>query len=270
MRPKNSPTEHAQQVVELFRAPASVGCCSGAAKMPVLRQRHDALALIFFLQMSGWQRRRGNSSQPRSPRHQLAVLHRQARKPKLRPADRLLWVGLRRFWPRWQHALLLFQPQIVIAWYCRGFRLFWRWKSRGRSARPSTNCELTALVQRMWQANPSWGSRRIQTERAKLGIPISDSTVRKYRPKHRRSASAKRADQIPSRSFKFKFLKSTCMPNAGVPALGAGYPDISRLNRGKFQSISETIPKTSPSGQARSPRPRIHRWNGIKAISRHT
>jgi hypothetical protein len=42
MRPKSSPTEHAQQVVELFRAPASVGCCCpGAAKMPVLRQRHD-------------------------------------------------------------------------------------------------------------------------------------------------------------------------------------------------------------------------------------
>ena len=37
---------------ELFRAPASVGCCcSGAAKMPVLRQRHNALALRFFLQV---------------------------------------------------------------------------------------------------------------------------------------------------------------------------------------------------------------------------
>jgi hypothetical protein len=38
-------------------------------------------------------------------RHQLAVLKRQTRKPKLRPADPLLWVGLLRFWPRWQHAL---------------------------------------------------------------------------------------------------------------------------------------------------------------------
>jgi transposase InsO family protein len=42
----------------------------------------------------------------------------------------------------------------------------------------------------MWQANPTWGSPRIQAELAKLGIPISDSTVRKYRPKHRRSPSA--------------------------------------------------------------------------------
>ena len=44
--------EALEQVVELFRAPASVGCCcAGAAKMPALRQRHDALALKFFLQV---------------------------------------------------------------------------------------------------------------------------------------------------------------------------------------------------------------------------
>jgi len=41
--------ELAKQVVELFRAPASTGCCChGAAKMPVLRQRYKALALKFF------------------------------------------------------------------------------------------------------------------------------------------------------------------------------------------------------------------------------
>jgi len=28
----------------------------------------------------------------------------------------------------------------------------------------------------MWQANPAWGSRRIQAELAKLGIAVSDST----------------------------------------------------------------------------------------------
>jgi hypothetical protein len=34
-----------------------------------------------------------------------------------------------------------------------------------------------------WLANPTWGSRRIQAELAKLGIAVSDSTIRKYRPK---------------------------------------------------------------------------------------
>ena len=123
-------------------------------------------------------------------RHQLAVLQRQAPKPKLRPADRLLWVGLLRFWPNWQQALLLVQPQTVIAWHRWGFRLFWHWKSRARRGRPSLDSDLIALIRRMWQANPTWGSPRIQAELAKLGIRISDSTVRRYRPKHRRPRSA--------------------------------------------------------------------------------
>ena len=43
--------EALKQVVDLFRVPASAGC-SGAAKMPALRQRHNALALRLFLQVS--------------------------------------------------------------------------------------------------------------------------------------------------------------------------------------------------------------------------
>jgi len=38
----------------------------------------------------------------------------------------------------------------------------------------------------MWSSNPTWGSKRIQAELAKLGIAVSDSTVRKYRPRTRR------------------------------------------------------------------------------------
>jgi transposase InsO family protein len=37
----------------------------------------------------------------------------------------------------------------------------------------------------MWSNNPTWGSKRIQAELAKLGITVSDSTVRKHRPKTR-------------------------------------------------------------------------------------
>jgi putative transposase len=49
---------------------------------------------------------------------------------------------------------------------------------------------LVCLIRRMWQANPTWGSPRIQAELAKQGIAVSDSTIRHYRPKHRPSASA--------------------------------------------------------------------------------
>jgi putative transposase len=36
-------------------------------------------------------------------------------------------------------------------------------------------------------SNPTWGSKRIQAELAKLGIEVSDSTIRKYRPRTRRN-----------------------------------------------------------------------------------
>jgi transposase InsO family protein len=39
------------------------------------------------------------------------------------------------------------------------------------------------LIRRMWRANPTWGSIRIQDELACLGIKVSDATVRKYRPR---------------------------------------------------------------------------------------
>src|SRR5438105_3586088 len=42
--------------------------------------------------------------------------------------------------------------------HCLGFRLFWRWKSRNREGRPSVDRDLFTLIQRMWQANPTWSS----------------------------------------------------------------------------------------------------------------
>ena len=119
-------------------------------------------------------------------RHQLAVLRRRSRKPKLGQADRLLWLALRRLWPGWHKGLLLFQPQTVVAWHRLGFRLFWRWRSRARGGRPTADRKLINLIRQMWSSNPTWGSKRIQAELAKLGIAVSDSTIRKYRPRIQR------------------------------------------------------------------------------------
>ena len=115
-------------------------------------------------------------------RHQLLVLQRQRPKPRLHSWDRLLWVALRRLWPDWYRSLMIFQPQTVVRWHRAGFRMFWRWKSRRRGGRPAKDKPLTQLIGQMWQSNLTWGSRRIQAELAKLGIQVSDSTIRKYRP----------------------------------------------------------------------------------------
>ena len=47
-------------------------------------------------------------------RHQLELLTRSDRRPRFRPVDRLLWVGLRRCWTAWRDALVLVQPATVI------------------------------------------------------------------------------------------------------------------------------------------------------------
>ena len=41
----------------------------------------------------------------------------------------------------------------------------------------------------MWNSNPTWGAPRIQAELHKLGIEVSDSTVRRYRPPQHRQPS---------------------------------------------------------------------------------
>jgi transposase InsO family protein len=84
--------------------------------------------------------------------------------------------------------LVIIQPQTVIGWHRAGFRMYWRWKSRD-AGRPPIDRELIQLIRRMWQANPTWGSPRIRDELAKLGLQVSDSTIRKYRPKPQRLSS---------------------------------------------------------------------------------
>jgi putative transposase len=41
----------------------------------------------------------------------------------------------------------------------------------------------------MWSSNPTWGAPRIQAELQKLGIDVSESTVRRYRPLRPRQPS---------------------------------------------------------------------------------
>ena len=122
-------------------------------------------------------------------RHQITVLNRQHPKPKLRPADRLIWITLKNFWPSWKSALVIFRPETVIGWHRAGFRIFWRWKSRHRLGRPGKDRELIRLIRRMWSVNPTWGRPRIRDELAKLGLQATTAAIRKYRPQSRHRPS---------------------------------------------------------------------------------
>jgi hypothetical protein len=123
-------------------------------------------------------------------RHQLAVYQQTAKRPKLQPADRLLWVWLSRLWPGWQDALEFVQPRTVIAWQKKRFQDYWRRLSQsGKPGRPAIPKEVMELIQDMWRSNPTWGSPRIVVELQKLGIHVAKSTVEKYRPRDRKPPS---------------------------------------------------------------------------------
>jgi len=114
-------------------------------------------------------------------RHQLAVLQRSVGRPRLRRRDRLFWVALSQLWAGWRASLLIVQPATVLAWHRQGFQLYWRWKSRCRSAgRPPLDLELRTLIRRMARENPTWGRRRIQAELRFLGYEVAGLTVAKY------------------------------------------------------------------------------------------
>jgi putative transposase len=124
-------------------------------------------------------------------RHQLLVLHRSCRGHRLNlcVTDRLLWVWLSRLWTGWRSALVMVKPETVVAWHRKGFRLYWRWKSRHPNGRPSITPEVRDLIRRMSRANPRWGAPRIHGEILKLGIDISQATVAKYMVRIRKPPS---------------------------------------------------------------------------------
>ena len=122
-------------------------------------------------------------------RQQLTVLRRQSRRPKLKRRDRLFWVLLSKIWNDWRSSVLIVQPGTVIKWHRQGFRLYWRWKSRGRTGRPQIPVEARRLIREMATANSIWGVGRIKSELALLGYDIAESTVARYVPRNRRPPS---------------------------------------------------------------------------------
>ncbi len=114
-------------------------------------------------------------------RHQLEALQRSRVRPRLRRQDRILWIWLCRTWSKWRQALVIVQPETVLAWHRAGFRAYWRWRSHGRPGRPRIPRSHIAFIRRISTDHPEWGEDRIALElRLKLGVEHSASTVRKY------------------------------------------------------------------------------------------
>jgi putative transposase len=120
-------------------------------------------------------------------RHQLGVLRRSVKRPKLSSADRLLWAWLCEFWSDWRSAVVIVKPETVIAWHGEGFRLFWTWKvRRGQPGRPPVSKDVRELIRKMSRENPlcplmsGGGAPRIHGELLKLDIDVGETSVGEY------------------------------------------------------------------------------------------
>jgi hypothetical protein len=79
-------------------------------------------------------------------RQQLATYTQKKSKPKITPLDRVFWIALSRYWPRWKQALVTVKPDTVVRWHRKGFKLYWRWISMRGPGRPPVSLEVRNLI----------------------------------------------------------------------------------------------------------------------------
>ena len=109
-------------------------------------------------------------------RHQLAVLRRQDRRPRLTDDDRSLLGAIAQALPRQRRHGWLVTPDTLLRWHRRRIAHHWTQPVQA-PGRPSTATEIRRLIIHMATQNPTWGYRRIHGELAGLGHHIGASTV---------------------------------------------------------------------------------------------
>lgn len=133
-------------------------------QLPIFHRSSPAIVFAAFLAslLALFRRRAAIQLEILALRHQLGVLQRSVKRPKLTAADRGLWALLSEVWAGWRSALVIVKPETVIAWHRKGFRLFWTWKVRhGKPGRPAVPKEVRELIRTMSRQNPLWGAPRI-------------------------------------------------------------------------------------------------------------
>ena len=110
-------------------------------------------------------------------RHQLRVLRRGVKQPRLARRDRLFLAALSRLLPRDRWAVFVVSPTSLLRWHSDLVRRKWTYRRRS-AGRPPLDPLVRDLVLRLARENPRWGCVRIQGELRKLGVRVASSTVR--------------------------------------------------------------------------------------------
>jgi len=130
-------------------------------------------------------------------RSQLSIVlqkYENGKLPKTRvtPAFRLLAVCLSKWFAGWKSALVIVKPETVIRWHRKGFKLYWRLKSK-KPGRPSISQKTIALIKGIHKENPLLSPEKIHEQLVNLGVTDAPApnTISKYFPTIRKPPSQK-------------------------------------------------------------------------------
>lgn len=127
-------------------------------------------------------------------RHELSVLRRSVKKPRLRMWDRMILSALAMRLPRSTWGALIVRPETLLGWHRALIRRKWAaYSRRRRPGRPRMPEECRQLILRLAKENPRWGYGRIQGELFKLGYAISPTAIRNLLRRHRLPTSPHRS-----------------------------------------------------------------------------
>jgi putative transposase len=116
-------------------------------------------------------------------RHQLAVLGRQAGRPRFTWSDRAVVALLALVIPRQRWAGFLVTPKTILSWHRALVRRRWTYPHR-RCGRPALVAETVELICLLARENPRWGYLRIVGELRKLGVEVSKGSVANVLRRH--------------------------------------------------------------------------------------
>jgi hypothetical protein len=110
-------------------------------------------------------------------RHEVAVLRRQVRRPRLSWADRAVFAGLIRLLSPVCRLHRIVTPATIVRWHRDLVKRRWTQPRGPGSGGRRTAPELRRLVLRLAAENSSWGYRRIHGELAGLGYQVAASVA---------------------------------------------------------------------------------------------
>ncbi len=101
-------------------------------------------------------------------RHEVKVLQRQVKRPRLNRLDRVLFAAASTRLPRHSWSSFMVRPETLLRWHRELVRRKWTYRRTGHPGRPPVDADTRDLVVRIGRENPRWGYQRIRGELLKL------------------------------------------------------------------------------------------------------